>query len=164
MKPISEISKLMAELVLKAAERNQMSYDVVASAAASEADEKRRAEFEAANPGRIYCGGVDYSKFYKIKLDEACEQVATEAGHPALGRMIYLAFYWWNDVIEWANAVTDPTATTEPSAVNCQHGVLYNHTLPCVDDTKPEDKGEHCPLCVANWERCKHNHYKAEEV
>jgi hypothetical protein len=141
--------KLLAQAVLKSAEMQQMSYDLTASALATAEYDRKYAEFMEANPGGIYYGCVDYKQFYTITLEEACEKCSP----PGVGRLVYLALEsWWNDTIEWANAVLDPTATTIPTLEHCQHGTEYHE----IDPQAPEgDDKPFCELCKANYARCK---------
>lgn len=141
--------KLLAQAVLKSAEMQQMSYDLTASALATAEYDRKYAEFMEANPGGIYYGGVDYKQFYTMSLEEACAKCCP----PGVDGLVYLALHgWWNDTIDWANMILDPTATTVPTIYHCQHGTVYEE----IDPQAPEgDDKPFCALCDANRARCK---------
>ena len=132
---------------MRAIEIREGSYDNKAADEATVKNDEARAEFDKNNPHKIYYGGVDYSKFYKLNLEEASEEAAKEIGCIGVGRLIYLALDgWWNDTMYWAHHITDPTTTTEPTNNSCQHGVEYSES---------KDKEFKCDLCTENWARIK---------
>jgi hypothetical protein len=144
---ISPISLELAKIVLRAMELREGSYDEEASRLAVIKNDEEIAEFNKTNIDKIYYGGVDYKQFYKLTLEEACDQAAKEGDCIGVGRLIYLALDgWWNDTMYWAYHVTDPTAIVDPSTTNCQHGVEYSES---------EDKQFECELCTKNWDRIK---------
>lgn len=93
-----EIAEQLAQWCLDAMSTHQQSYDHAAADKATEIDNARR-ERDKLNPNSLDMCLVDYSKFYKYDLQEACMKVSPECGF-----LIYLALdAWWNDVQDWAN-------------------------------------------------------------
>lgn len=132
MREANQTELKMARAILEACKINQESYDKDAADQATAADEDARAAFVPQHSLDIYFTTVDYSKFYRIGLEEACEQACDLFGMAGVGRVIYLALYgWWNDTREWAKRVLDPTATCVPTLKHCQHGVEYKSTCQC---------------------------------
>lgn len=162
---ISEHSRILAEIIVNAVQLREDSYDKDSADVASEKCERERLQQEKDNPGSIFYGYVDYSKFYTMSLEDCCEKVAKDKGSIALGTIAYLALNgWWNDTIDWAQKVLDPTATCEPSLYVCQHGVNFKHTDEDIDDRQEEplidDKYEEttiCPKCDKLYEENRRN-------
>ena len=151
----NSFSVLLATLVKSAASLRELSYDHAASDAATRKRDAEEEQFRIDRPGEIFYGCVDYKEFYQISLEEACEKVATDAGHPGLTYPLYLLLnQTWNDISSWAEDVLDPKATVEPCFQHCQHGVAY--PIP----PKPEDEKEEpiemsrhqCELCEERLE------------
>lgn len=144
----------LATAVLRAAELRENSYDTAAADAATIKYNADEAEFKKHNPDSIYYGVPDYSTFYTLILEEACEQAAAEGPGIGIGQLIHLALDgWWNDTIAWANKILDPTATTPPTSKNCQHGYVYK-THDSADKCKlPEDDKDECTLCEAFYNK-----------
>lgn len=97
------IAKTLAQLIQAAAKMYEESYDRVAADAASlKADAERQVD-----PSNIYVGHVDYAKFYRLSMRQACENACAAADEPRLGEPVYLMLSsWWNDTNDWASSVT----------------------------------------------------------
>jgi hypothetical protein len=92
-----------AHIVLTATIIREDSYDHAAADAATARDQKERVAWEQAHPKLVYPSCIDYSRFYKLDLQEACELAAKQHGCQDLGFLVYLALSsWWNDTTEWA--------------------------------------------------------------
>lgn len=89
----------LAFLVTACAKVHRESYDrVAADAATVKADAEKMADKD-----NIYAGMVDYSKFYKLTLREACEQTCKMCLHEELAEPVYLLLSLaWNDIAAWA--------------------------------------------------------------
>lgn len=150
---INETERNFATAILKAVSIREGSYDHATADAETEELEQERAIWERGNPDRMWIGSIDYARFYRITLEEACYEAAAEGPGIAIGRIIFLALYeCWNDAIEWANQILDPTATTAPTNKNCQHGFIYksNDCEGSLDEAHAVstiDEGESCLLC-----------------
>lgn len=121
-------AKLVAQIVIDAARIREESYGHVAADAAT-ADESVTMVI-----------GPSYAKFYTKNMRQACHEAAGD--NPALAGIVYLALDgWWNDTLDWAKAVLDPTATCAPTIFNCQHGTPYNN------------EENRCDLCKKLYEK-----------
>lgn len=126
MRKANEIEISIAKTVLRAVELRESSYNhIAADIATKQADEERKQK-----PNSIFAGLVDYKQFYTMSLEDACYKAAEEGPGIALGRLIYLALdCWWNDTIDWAQQLLDPTATIICTPTHCQHGL--SHDIDC---------------------------------
>ena len=108
--------ELLAEIVLASAKLREESYDHEASNKAVKKDKK----------SGVY-GYIDFKQFYTKTLNEAIEETVIGYGiDKRFARYISLSFYWWNDVLDWANEIkkeekkdekTDPVVDNTDSAV-----------------------------------------------
>lgn len=81
--------ELLAEIVLASAKAREDSYDHAAS---------NKAAKEERFP--------DFNQFYTKTLSQAVEETVIGYGiDKRFTKYIDLAFYWWNDIIEWADAI-----------------------------------------------------------
>lgn len=100
-------AKKFAEIVLLAAKIYSDSYDKEAAVNADTADQKRQDEEKAAGATFTYCL-VDFSKFYRKNLYQACSEAALqqEESFHEFGFPAYLAlFSTWNDILDWAKEI-----------------------------------------------------------
>lgn len=164
---INLTSRYIAIAILGAVKLWSDSFDQAGADAAAIAEQLKREEWERNQPGRLYPGyGTDFKQFYTKTLEECCHEACAQKDGPGIsnGRLIYLALDgWWNDTIDWANQVLDPTGTTEFSLEQCQHGVPYPKPVDVEAEEKPLEKDDwHCKLCKEHWARCKAENDKTE--
>jgi hypothetical protein len=157
----------LANAILAAVNLRENSYDKVAADSATIESNEKELVFKAEYPDRIYYGSVDYSQFYNLTLEEACESAAELTGHPSLGQVVYyLLSGTWNDIIFWAQSVLDPTATVEPTMTTCQHGMSYGYVseidVDDLADSPPKDL-EDRPVCTLCEEFSKRNREAEKE-
>jgi hypothetical protein len=87
------MDKKFADMILKAMEYREASYDKTAADAETE-------KVEAT--GLAGFGIIDYSEFYGLSLEQAAEKAAVEANEPRMAPILnYLLHYAWNDVQVW---------------------------------------------------------------
>lgn len=96
-------SKVLAEIVLKGMQLREQSYDHKEADQANADNEVKRMGME---PKLQYLCVVDYAKFYKMTLHDACVAAAKELAHEELGFPAYLlSEYAWNDISDWAHEI-----------------------------------------------------------
>ncbi|MET0979785.1 MAG: hypothetical protein ABWX90_00850 [Candidatus Saccharimonadales bacterium] len=92
------IEKQLATMLMSAMHLRESSFD---KEAADKATAKADAE-KAARPDDLYVGFVDYTTFYRLTLEQACELAAQENGQPLMASILfYLLYHSWNDVQGW---------------------------------------------------------------
>ena len=103
-----DLARRLAVLVLETSKVREESYDHAASNAASERAARERNE----NPHCAYAGYVDYNKFYRLSIHDACVQVCP----PELVTPVFiLVESGYQDMFDWANGVLGNKGNAAPS-------------------------------------------------
>lgn len=102
-------ASLLAHAILAAAKAHEESYDQEAAEHAAEEEDAARQEGRPVYP-------VDYSKFYRVSLLNACLQQGDGLGRP----VFYLLHCSWNDALAWAEGLVRNSKSAEASPLTEQ--------------------------------------------